>query len=163
MKMTLGEKDKIAVEIRVKQKTPLLGYAKLWFGGHFLGSICEEIYLDGYLYGGLLQLSKVGQIDYPNFPLEGNAQFSFLTERANDLADTCSSNYLVSFGTMTDAFEIWAYRKDEFITILWKLGHENRFLHDDLVAYSDDIFSYTMSYESLLEFVQRLGRILKDW
>lgn len=163
----LGSKNSIGVQIKVKksdESKPLMGYAKLWFGNKFLGTIYDFIYIDSYLLGGLYQMLRVENI-FLDFPANTESQFSFLSRRSNDLDDDEIDSYRVSFGTLTDKFSVWAYRHDEDkITILWKIEiRENEFLYRDLKNYPTEIFRYTMQYDRVKDFVERLDRIIKVW
>jgi hypothetical protein len=167
MHLFLGSKDEIGVEIKVidrnKHET-LMGNAKLWFGGQFLGVFSDYIYLDGYLLGGLFQMLKVEELNDKKFPLESNAEYEYFVRRSNDLNDDEIDGYRVSFGTLADNFNIWAYREANNIVILWKLViNEGGFTNEDLINYRKDVFKYAMNYDKFKEFSERLERILNVW
>jgi len=165
MELFLGNRKEIGVELNVTGREThgtLMGYAKIWFGGNFLGSYHDYIYLDGYLLGGLSEMLKVGELNATNFPKDVVSQFHYFESRSNDLHDSEISGYLVSFGTLTDSFTKWVFKEGANITILWKLENTQS-SYEDLKTYPSDIFKYTISFDRLEEFVERLDRILKNW
>lgn len=165
MELFLGNKNEIGVETQVtsrNQDGTLMGYAKFWVEGSFLGSFYDYIYLDGYLLGGLFQMLRVSELSDANFPLNPEDQFIYFEKKANDINDNEIDSYRVSFGTLTDSFLIWAYRKDDNLVILWKfIG--NQFTYEDLKDYPREAVKHVVTYDKFKEFVERLNRILSNW
>lgn len=167
MNLFLGSRDEIGVEVIVTECNndgAFRGYARLWMGGQFLGDILDYIYLGGYLLGGLYEILRVKEMTYLTFPVDKTEQYLYLINKANDMNDEESDSYLIGFGTMTDAFSIWAYKKDDFIEIIWKLVHtEGNYLSDALQGYPNEVFKYKVKYSVFEDFVKRLERIFKNW
>lgn len=165
MELFLGNKNEIGVEAQVtsrNQDGTLMGYAKFWIKGSFLGSCYDYIYLDGYLLGGLFQMLRVSELSDANVSLNPEDQFVYFERKANDINDNEIDSYRVSFGTLTDSFLIWAYRKNDNLVILWKfIG--NRVTYEDLKDYPREAVRHVVRYDKFEEFVERLNRILNSW
>ena len=167
MKLFLGDKKEIGVEIEITEKLDdgsLMGYARLWLGQNFVGTIYEYIYLDGYLLGGLYQMLNVKEISDETFPVDKEGQYLYFEKKAMDLYDDESDNYRLNFGTMADCFIIWACRENDFLKIVWKKEVKaSCLLYDDLLDYRNDVFGFCIKYDRFQRFVARLDRVLKNW
>jgi len=167
MDLFLGNKEMIGVETLSVQRDKngtLTGYARLWIGGHFLGTIHDFIYMDGYLLGGLFQISRVPFLMDGISMDNSESLYAYLFKRLEDGSEDEIHNYLVNFGTMSDAFNVWAFKKGDNITIGWKLRddyHNPYYL--DLVDYPPSAFFHTLNYRIFNEFVERLERIFQCW
>jgi hypothetical protein len=164
MNLFLGEKENLGVELIVLQrdKNHLIGYARIWLGGNSLGTISDCIYLESYLLGGLERFLGVGTMTYSNFPQNPEGQLLYLIEKSNDLDDTTSDRYLVNFGTFMDCFELRAFKKDGYVTILWKCLPD-RGIFPDLLNYPKETFSYSIEESHLRDFFTCLYKILANW
>jgi hypothetical protein len=166
MNLFLGDKSEIGVEVQFIERdknNSLTGYARLWFGGHFVGTIYDFIYLDGYLLGGLFEITRVPFLNQEVLPSNFENLYNYFFDRLEDENDEEIYNYLINFGTMADNFHVWAFKKDDNITIGWKLRNAINPYHLDLLDYPSSAFFYTVNYETLVEFIERLDRILKNW
>ncbi|MCR6720425.1 MAG: hypothetical protein NVV59_09040 [Chitinophagaceae bacterium] len=136
----LGDKNRLAIEVSgVKSDSDLMGYARLWLDGVVLGDFSEYIYLDGYLLGGLHQMLNIGWITDEGLPTDIDQQFQYFEKKSTEGDDVGIDSYRVSFGTMTDSFDMWSYRKDNAITLIWRLreGRSVRDLDSSMVIYRE--------------------------
>jgi len=166
MNLLLGSKNDFGVEIKATGKSnhgSLMGYARLWFGGNFFGTINSYIFLDGYLLGGLYQMLRTKYLNDVSFPEDVTEQFLYFKRRSNDLEDDEIDWYRFDCGTMTDDFYNWTYRKDDCLTIIWKIRDQPNKYHEDLLGYPQSVFSYQIKYDDFKELVERLDRLLKNW
>ncbi|MFH6994547.1 hypothetical protein [Flavobacterium sp. FlaQc-48] len=116
----VGNNSIFAVEYEVTDKKELMGYARIWFNGEYIGSKKELIYLKSYLLERLKRISekKILNINNDNI-IE---KYNLLENRLNDLEDNDIHKYLVSFGTLSDDYTIFSYlTDDDFICVIWKL------------------------------------------
>lgn len=165
MNLFLGEKEKFGVELIVLQREGyhLTGYARLWLGGNFIGTIHDYIFLESYLIGGIERLLNVGTLSYLDFPQNPEGQLAYLIKKTNNLSDTTSDRYLVNFGTFMDCFELMAFKKGGYITILWRLSSDGVVIFPDLLDYPKATFSYSLEEGHLREFYNCLYKIIKNW
>lgn len=167
MDIFLGSKEALGVEVKIMEKNEkgtLLGYGRIWLGGHFIGTMEELIYLNSYLLGGLYQLMQAGEMKDAGFPTSKEDQYRWFVAKAQDMNDDSYDSYLVNFGTFTDRFERWAYRQGEEVTLLWKIDtRENEYMPKDLLDYPKEVFRYSAKQAKFKELARWLDRILKDW
>jgi hypothetical protein len=167
MNFFLGDKHEIAVEARsihLNKSNGLMGYAIIWVGGNFFGTIYDLIYMDGYLLSGFYQIDKVPILLEADSLKNKQAIFKYLRGRLRDENDFKIHKHLVSFGTLTDMFTVFAYKNGEHITICWKISRDMILPgFKDLANYPTTPFLYTMKYSLYKEFIERLERILKVW
>jgi hypothetical protein len=70
----------------------------------------------------------------------------------------------MGFGTFTDMFYVFAYKKDENIFIEWKIDEDaNNTIFSDLIDYPSSFFLYKIEYVKFKEFIERLDRIIANW
>ena len=119
----VGNKNDFGVEYKVKSINPLMGYAKVWFGGDYLGTSEDYIYLEGYLLSGLRDISFSLEIDFPLS--DKDEMFLKLYSRLQDSNDNNIHRYVRNFGTMTDDFAIFSFLHESTIHILWKLINDD--------------------------------------
>lgn len=124
----------------------------------------DLIYIDGYLLGGLNQLTRAEEMKDAGFPILKEDQYRWFIAQGQDMKADSYDRFLVNFGSFMDRFERWACRQGEFVTLLWKIDtRENQYVPEDLLDYPREVFSYTAKQEDFEEFVQRLDRLLTYW
>ncbi|KFF05621.1 hypothetical protein [Flavobacterium reichenbachii] len=132
--MIIGNKETFAVELIANENNPKMGYGKLWLQNSFLGTSEDLIYLNGYLISLIDEIINSKEI---NFELENRNEieiFEVLKSKSKKRSD-----YAVIGSTFTDDFEIYSYKKDDSIIVLWKLMHEKEMIFNELKKYSKEI------------------------
>lgn len=132
--MIIGNKETFAVELIIDENNSKMGYGKLWLQNSFLGTSEDLIYLNGYLISLIDEIINSKEI---NFELENRNEIKiFEVLKSNSKK---RSDYAVIGSTFTDDFEIYSYKKDDNIIVLWKLMHEKEMIFNELKKYSKEI------------------------
>lgn len=161
MDIFIGDKKQFGIEIKsahlFNNRNPY-GYAKIWLGGNFFGSIYDSVYLDGYLLGGLFQISNVPFLSITESFTDCHSMFEYFYKRLLDENDAEVHRYLINFGTFTDAFTIFAFKNNADVTVLWKIRDDNNYSNysrfEDLINYPLNSFCYTVSYEKFRNIIE---------
>jgi hypothetical protein len=138
--MIIGNKETFAVELIINENNPKMGYGKLWLQNSFLGTSEDLIYLNGYL---ISLIDEIINSKYINFELENKNEieiFEVLKSKSKKRSD-----YAIIGSTFTDDFEIYSYKKDDSIIVLWKLMQEKEMIFNELKKYSTEIQFATVS------------------
>lgn len=155
----IGNKSEIAIEYKIENKERRIGRARLWIHGDFLGSLCDTIFFEGYLAGGLYDIAKK---DFLNFNVSDEDAFFKLFDALNDCDDVFHDdalNYCVNFGTWSDYFDIFSYKINACEGILmWRVRKECNYL-SDLKKYPKKIFIKKVNYKKLSEMAKQLCNI----
>lgn len=158
----LGNKSSLAVEYAIQSSRNSIGYARLWINGHFLGSLYDTIYIDGYLIGGLTEILKKNRLDERYLTSDETAIFALLEKdrAADDERYDMASRYTVNLGTWTDYFNVYSYRlTDAKGAILWQFRDNNDDLLD-LATYPTRVFSEQFEYDELEEVIRKVSAVL---
>lgn len=159
---TLGNKSSFAVEYALQNSRNSIGYARLWINGHFLGSLYDTIYIDGYLIGGLTEILNKNRLDERYLTSDETAIFALLEKdrAADDERYDMASRYAVNLGTWTDYFNVYSYRlTDAKGVILWQFRENNDDLLD-LAAYPTRVFSEQVEYDELKDVIRKISAAL---
>ena len=164
MDIVIGDKSSIAAEICVANQESFVGHARIWVNNNFFGSLFELIYLDGYLAGGLMDILKKNNL---NKKYSGMTHQELFNNLENDLcSDDCNNDiarsFCVNFGTITDIFSVYSYKKtNEIGVILWKIRddlnvYDPYTLYEDLKGYPNKIFCEEFEYKELCRIIDGL-------
>ncbi len=159
---TLGNKSSFAVEYAIQNSCNAIGCARLWINGHFLGSLYDTIYIDGYLIGGLTEILNKNRLDERYLTSDETTLFELLEK---DLATDnerydLARHYAVNLGTWTDYFDVYSYRlTDTKGVILWRFRENNGALLD-LATYPTRVFSEQFEYDELEEVIRKVSVVL---
>lgn len=161
--LLIGKKESFGIEVIIESQNQhgyYLGYGKLWFGGDFLGTIEDYIYINSYLLKGLQRMLVVPQLN-DHFFQNSQEKFVYFMNRDNDLSDDEVDKFKINFGTMSDSFNIRVYRKSDELIILWKLWKEKEKIEfSDLKNYGNDIHEYQISITEFSKNVSVLEKII---
>jgi len=139
----IGSKNYLGITYRVTNVEPLMGYGKIWFGGNFIGTDKDLIYINGYLLSTLKEIRECTVADFDTS--DKDLLFKTLYERLNDHDDFDIHDYLVRGATFTDYFYIFSFRDENYrIHILWKLRQGSTF--SDLKNASRAVHYFTVPY-----------------
>jgi len=151
----IGGKKHMGVTFKVTDAKSLMGYAKIWFGGNFIGTSKDLIYLDGYLLGMLEEIRDSGFGDLGTS--DKNILFDALYKRLGNVDDLEIHNYLVRGATFTDDFIIFSFRDDGYMLhIVWKLMRKPTFF-SDLKNASEEVHYFTVPYIEYAAFVNEVA------
>lgn len=152
-----GDKKNFAVEYTITCKVnTLMGYGKIWFGGNWLGTSEDFIFIS-YITQGLDQIANSKTLDFKE-GLSYETIFNTLNKRLGNIDDDEVHDYLIMMGTFTDDYTIFSFQKDDEITILWKLRSNNT-PFSDLNNQSKEIHHFKINRD---EYIQRLAKIKSD-
>ena len=116
----LGNKLHFGLDYSITNfKKPVMGYAKVWFGGSFMCTQEDLVYIDSYIFGGLKQIADAHRLD-----IAFEDKYALFAHFYNGLDNDNSNVYhhLVSFGTAADDFIILAYLDNtDTIHLVWRL------------------------------------------
>lgn len=132
--MVIGNKETFAVELMIDENNTKMGYGKLWLQNIFLGTNQDLIYLNGYLISLINELLNSGQINYEVENLNKNEIFKLLKSSSKK-----RSNYMIIGSTFTDDFEIYSYKENDSIVVIWKLTAKKEIIFEELKNYSQEI------------------------
>lgn len=162
MNLFIGNKLRFGIEIIIdsrNQEGYYLGYAKLWFGGNFLGTIEEYIYINSYLIKELTRMLNAPQFDENSMP-DLNSKHLYFKDRNENINDNEIDSFRFNFGTMSDRFMIWAYQNLNDLVIVWKFQSESsEIAFSDLKDYSDRVFEYRLPYCEFSSYVHMAAKI----
>lgn len=123
----IGNKGSLAIEYMVTNPDLLMGHGRLWIENQPLGYWDDLIYLRGYLGACLVDLAAKPALQHQ---YQDKAPLQLLKELEQDLGSwEDESNdrsehaqpYLLTCGTLFDAYLVFAYRQNEEIgIILWR-------------------------------------------
>lgn len=159
MHLLIGEKEKFGIELIIDSQNEngvYLGYAKLWLGGNFLGTIEDYIFIKGYLSNVLVRMQFAKTLDDTNFKDPAEV-FDHLLQRLHNL-DIEADSYRFSFGTMSDDFLIFAYKRGDDLVIIWKMDRDSQF--SDLKNYGNEVHQYRVKQSEFSEHVNFLAKLL---
>jgi hypothetical protein len=131
--MIIGNKETFAIELTINENNPKMGYGKLWLQNSFLGTSEDLIFLNGYLISLIDEIINSKEI---NFELENRNEIKIFEVLKSNLKKR--SIYAIIGSTFTDDFEIYSYKKNDNIIVLWKL-HDREMIFNDLKKYSKEI------------------------
>ena len=157
----IGDKSIFALEYEIKDKKTLLGYSRIWFGGHYIGSKKELIYIKNYLLDEFNRISNIQKLYLNIDKMNVSDKYNLLKQNLNNIEDELIHKYLVSFGTLTDDYTILSYLdNDSNFCVIWKLDAKPYF---DDIDYSDkEIKFFKMPREKFLKELERFERIILD-
>jgi len=132
--MIIGNKETFAIELTINENNPKMGYGKLWLQNSFLGTSEDLIFLNGYLISLIDEIINSKEI---NFELENRNEIKiFEVLKSNSKK---RSDFAIIGSTFTDDFEIYSYKKNDKIIVLWKLIHDKEMIFNELKKYSKEI------------------------
>jgi len=132
--MIIGNKETFAIELTINENNPKMGYGKLWLQNSFLGTSEDLIFLNGYLISLIDEIINSKEI---NFELENINEIKiFEVLKSNSKK---RSDFAIIGSTFTDDFEIYSYKKNDKIIVLWKLIHDKEMIFNELKKYSKEI------------------------
>jgi hypothetical protein len=160
LNLFIGSKSEFGCELIIQEELPpneYMGFARLWLGGKQLGTIEDYIHIRGYLANQLISILAHKDFDYPEYVKSKEDLFNFLKNSNKGEYDSLRC----SFGTMSDDFLIWAYRKSERIFFLWRIiREENKILFNDIRNYDSSVQEYDISVFDFTKVVIAVDRIL---
>ena len=132
--MIIGNKETFAVELTINENNPKMSYGKLWLQNSFLGTSEDLIFLNGYLISLIDEIINSKEI---NFELENRNEIKFFDGLKSNSKKR--SDFAIIGSTFTDDFEIYSYKKNDKIIVLWKLIHDKEMIFNELKKYSKEI------------------------
>ena len=160
MYLFIGDKNEIGIEFifdKLLKGNSYYGYGKIWFGGNFLGTIEDCIYYDSYLLGQLQTIINCKELNIEKLPSTVEAKYKYFEKIELDEQDITS--YRISTTTFTDMYQIFAYKINNIITIIWKVIWVDTF--NDIKSQEKTIFSYQFEIEKLTHILKVLDEIQK--
>ena len=159
MYLFIGDKNQIGVEFifdKLLNGKTYNGYGKIWLGGNFLGSIEDSIYYDGYLLGQLQAIINCRELNI-EIPTTIDGLYKFFENIELDEKNIIS--YRIFTTTFTDMYQVFAYKINNIITIVWKVIWVDTF--NDIKSQEKTIFSYQFEIEKLSHILKVLDEIQK--
>lgn len=159
----LGDKLEIGVELKVLTGKPNRGFARVWFGGHFLSTIFDEIYIKSYLLNLLDGIGHCEEISGLNehILMSDFRLFNFLKKSINDDPFN-TEKYLLRGSTFTDCFVIFCFKRSGIVHLIWK--RRKSFDFPDVVKQGNAIFSYRIDekhfYEQFKDLKKAITRLV---
>ncbi|CAM4095766.1 hypothetical protein FLBR109950_15810 [Flavobacterium branchiophilum] len=160
----IGNKSKIAIEYKVKDKKQFIGYSKIWLSNNFIGTIEDLIFFKGYLFNGLDYLVNCDEIDsclfnvFNNYDLK-KIYYYFKRNLNNDNAELNSYKYKNSLGTFTDDFLIFSFKYEEYIYIIWKITNTKSNFNDIKIA-KKNINVFKITKDELVEKTELFKKLI---
>ncbi|TDB42638.1 hypothetical protein [Photorhabdus khanii] len=158
----IGDKSTFAVEYSLENREKLIGRARLWINGFFLGSLSDTIFFDGYLVGGLTDILTKPKLNETYLASDNHLIYDSLEKDMGLFDDEkydLAKSFSVNFGTWSDYFDVYSYKvTDNIGAILWKCTGHNDGL-EDLVEYPRCIFHEQFRYDELVNIINRLHSV----
>ena len=147
----IGNKNEFGVELVLSLNHKNRGFARVWFGGKFLSTIYDEIYIKSYLLNLLDDIYKCEILDKDFKSFSEKHVFNTM----NKYNEHCDSiNYLLRGSTFTDCFVIFCFKTRGVIHLVWKKRENYNF--PDVIEQGDQIFSYKITEEKYFLLLTKL-------
>lgn len=155
----IGDKNVFAIEYYIDDSSSLTGFAKIWFGGHSLGTSEDLIYLKGYLFTGLDEIKNSRTLDF-EYVSNKEQLYNFLYKRYTEKNNIENHKYsITSLGTFCDDFIIFSFVKDDDIYILWKLRN-NKTPFFDLNNQSKRINFFNINKKDYTKILDEMKKLI---
>lgn len=149
----IGNKNEFAVEYDVKQVKPYLtGNVCLWIGNSYIGYFHEEVMLNSVrasLCNLKRRLNELQEHEFENKSVK--EIFEFIYSDRND-----NGKFLLNLGESFDDFSVSVFKKNEFLTFIWRLTDKPFFEYPD---YKKDIRSKTVPISIFLNVIDNFNTI----
>lgn len=162
MQLFIGSKTDIGIEVNIDAQisaNSYLGYARLWLGGKFIGTIEENIYIKEYLITQLMKMADAPFFDDTSLS-DSESKYRYFEKRKKNIDDNDVDAYRFNFGTLSDDFLIWAYRNCSDIIIIWKLiRNKDEINYSDLANYGNEVNEFRIKHSEFMRHVKFANEI----
>ena len=145
--MTIGNPESFAVEFEYYDLNPKMGFARLWINSKQLGVKEDLIYLNGYLISLIdqfLNSEKFHDLESKN----EHEKFQILKSK--------KQKFLIIGSTFIDDFEIYTYKDNSQICLVWKLRNDQKSIFRELENYPTEIQSAIVTEKYLKEIKNKI-------
>jgi hypothetical protein len=153
----LGDKLEVGVELKLLTGKPNRGFARVWFGGHFLSTIFDEIYIKSYLLNlldGVCHCEEISDLN-EDILVSDVRLFNYLKKSINE-APFNAEKYLLRGSTFTDCFMIFCFKRKGIIHLIWR--SRKSFDFADVLKQGNAIFSYSIDEKYFYEHFKKIKK-----
>jgi hypothetical protein len=152
--MKIGNKSSLQVQFKFQNELSKFGFGKIWIDNNFLGTEKDLIPLF-HLISILQEFKDSEELEENLKNLNKIQLFDYIKNDSTELKD----KYLVRGSTFTDDFQMYSFKRNGKIYVLWQILNRNYF--EDLKDYKTDLIEKTINSDELNTVINELAAIFK--